>query len=113
MIPTVEKQEKGGIVVSSMSKSAPEARLPKLLAKAKKHLYPNYAQPELVMDRGEGSYLYLSTGEKDQMITIKEAGDSLALEDSVIELALPRASCHLFDATGRAFPRVEAEKPKS
>jgi hypothetical protein len=44
------------------------------------------------------------------MITIKEAGDSLAVEDSVIELALPRASCHLFDVTGRAFPRVEAEK---
>ena len=47
------------------------------------------------------------------MITIKEPGDSLAVEDSVIELALPRASCHLFDAAGRAFPRVEADQKKA
>jgi multiple sugar transport system ATP-binding protein len=65
---------------------------------------------------GEGSYVYLSTsadaaaGAVDQMITIKEPGDSEAVEDSVIEVALPRASCHLFDGDGRAFPRLEPVK---
>jgi multiple sugar transport system ATP-binding protein len=65
---------------------------------------------------GEGSYVYLSTsadaapGAIDQMITIKEPGDSEAVEDSVIEVALPRASCHLFDRDGRAFPRLEPMK---
>jgi multiple sugar transport system ATP-binding protein len=69
---------------------------------------------------GEGSYVYLATdtgtvagaepGVVDQMITIKEAGDSLAIEDSVIEVSLPPASCHLFDSDGEAFPRIEAAK---
>ncbi len=55
---------------------------------------------------GEGSYLYLATGHDDQMITVKESGDSTVADGATLELVLPPASCHLFDDDGRAFPRA-------
>lgn len=40
------------------------ASLQDLLATARRHLYPNYRQPDLVMERGEGVWVWDTTGKR-------------------------------------------------
>ena len=68
--PVVENPEKSGIVaieMTSISRAeapASEQNDAQLLAAASAHLYPNYAQPQLVIERGEGSYLFDCSGRR-------------------------------------------------
>jgi acetylornithine/N-succinyldiaminopimelate aminotransferase len=58
--PPVEKQAKREIVAAPMSASTNDP----LLEKARAHLYPNYAQPALVIDRGKGAQLWDTQGNR-------------------------------------------------
>lgn len=60
----VEKRSKETIVDQTMTASEEQTRTATLLSKAKAHLYPNYAQPSLVMDRGKGAMLWDSSGKR-------------------------------------------------
>ena len=60
---------------------------------------------------GGESYLYLEgaalgcSGE-GALVTMREGGDTTAHAGDHVDLALPEADCHLFDAAGNAFMRV-------
>lgn len=58
----VENPENQGIVLPLMSQPDPARDLSDLLASAEKHLYPNYAQPPLVMSHGKGGRLFDTSG---------------------------------------------------
>ena len=64
--PVVENADKSGIVPLEMTLSAQEITPSdaQLLSDAGAHLYPNYAQPALVMERGQGSVLYDRAGRR-------------------------------------------------
>ncbi len=59
---------------------------------------------------GESSYLYLEgaalgcSGE-EALLTVREDGDTQAHRGDRLALILPEEHCHLFDSSGRAFPR--------
>ncbi len=59
----VENQTNQGIVVSLMSQPDPGPESA-LLESADKHLYPNYAQPRLVISHGHGAQLFDTTGKR-------------------------------------------------
>jgi acetylornithine/N-succinyldiaminopimelate aminotransferase len=61
---SVEKVGKAGIVGFTMDSRSLNDKAEGLLGSAQKHLYPNYAQPQLVMDHGEGSQLWDTSGKR-------------------------------------------------
>ncbi len=62
--PGVEKPQKSEIVGSPMTKSADSSDTQAVLESAKSHLYPNYAQPDLVMSHGQGAQLWDTEGRR-------------------------------------------------
>lgn len=62
--PSVEKPLKAGIVGLTMERDLQSQATDTLISSAEQHLYPNYAQPHLVIDRGEGSQLWDSSGKR-------------------------------------------------
>lgn len=58
----VENPDKQGIVVSPMSDQPSQTAV--LLETANTHLYPNYAQPPLVIDHGRGAQLWDTEGRR-------------------------------------------------
>ncbi len=58
---------------------------------------------------GEASYLYVQMEGVPDLITLREEGDSRAIEGDVVRVGLPAEGCHLFDADDRAFDRVIGE----
>lgn len=60
----VEMPPKSEIVGVPMNARPDPTETQPLLAAAKRHLYPNYAQPELVMSHGRGSQLWDSEGRR-------------------------------------------------
>jgi len=63
-VENVENVEKSEIVLSPVKNDTSSKSIAPQLAAAKKHLYPNYAQPDLIMDRGQGSVLFDSQGKR-------------------------------------------------
>ena len=65
----------------------------------------------LVENLGDSALLYLKLPETDQLTLCRSEGTSLVKEGATIELAMPAAAGHLFDADGRAFSRTIEAQP--
>ena len=59
---------------------------------------------------GEASYLYLEVPAVDGFVTVRQEGDTSVGPGEVVSTVLPEQHCHLFDAAGRAFPRLLRDK---
>ena len=55
---------------------------------------------------GEASYLYLEVAAVDGFVTVRQDGDISVGPGETVSTVLPEQHCHLFDAAGRAFPRL-------
>ncbi len=55
---------------------------------------------------GEVSYLYLKIEGHDKLVTARDEGDAPYDQGDLVELHVPVGNCHLFDNTGKAFPRL-------
>ncbi len=55
---------------------------------------------------GEASYLYLEVAAVDGFVTVRQDGDTSVGPGETVSTVLPEQHCHLFDAAGRAFPRL-------
>ena len=55
---------------------------------------------------GEASYLYLEVPAVDGFVTVRQEGDTSVEPGETVSTVLPERHCHLFDAAGRAFPRL-------
>jgi multiple sugar transport system ATP-binding protein len=55
---------------------------------------------------GESSYIYLTVEGVEGHVVIREEGDTAATMGEAITVALPAESCHLFNASNRAYRRV-------
>ena len=55
---------------------------------------------------GEASYLYLEVPAVDGFVTVRQEGDTSVGSGETVSTFLPEQHCHLFDAAGRAFPRL-------
>jgi multiple sugar transport system ATP-binding protein len=63
-------------------------------------------QVAVVENLGEGSLVYVKLPGVDGLTVCRAEGTSPAKEGEAIELGLPPASTHLFDADGKAFARA-------
>jgi multiple sugar transport system ATP-binding protein len=63
-------------------------------------------QVAVVENLGEGSLVYVKLPGVDGLTVCRAEGTSPAKEGDLVELGLPPASTHLFDADGKAFPRA-------
>ena len=59
---------------------------------------------------GEASYLYLEVAAVDGFVTVRQDGDTGVGPGETVSPVLPEHHCHLFDAAGRAFPRLLRDK---
>ena len=55
---------------------------------------------------GEASYLYLEVPAVEGFVTVRQEGDTSVAPGETVGTVLPEQHCHLFDAAGRAFPRL-------
>ena len=57
---------------------------------------------------GEASYVYLQVDSIDELVTIREEGDTSAKQGEIIKVGLPAKNCHLFNTEQRAYKRLAA-----
>jgi multiple sugar transport system ATP-binding protein len=60
----------------------------------------------LVENLGESALIYVRLPETEELVLCRSEGLSLAKEGEVITLGIAAGVAHLFDATGKAFPRA-------
>jgi multiple sugar transport system ATP-binding protein len=65
----------------------------------------------LVENLGDSALLYVRLPETDQLTLCRGEGTSLLKEGETVELGLSATDAHLFDADGKAFPRMVEAQP--
>jgi ABC-type sugar transport system ATPase subunit len=60
----------------------------------------------LVENLGESALIYLKLPKIEALTLCRTEGTSSAKEGEVLELGLPARAAHLFDASGKSFPRT-------
>jgi ABC-type sugar transport system ATPase subunit len=60
----------------------------------------------LVENLGESALIYVKLGKSDALTLCRTEGTSAAKEGEALEFGLPATAAHLFDASGKSFPRT-------